>query len=254
MSIEFYEESGIFRIVMAKQPSNNMDFSFLSELRAAVNAANEDNVSKTVLISSSIPFGFSSGLDLAKCCVDHDQTATAKNVTSMVREMHGIAAEIISSDKVYVCAVTHATIGCGATISLCSDFCFADKTAWFWFPDTMYGGISADTTIDLLPRLVGLSRAKQMLMTNDRLSAKKAYDWGLIYKITEETELLSTAVTFCKRLQKYSYLSLKETKKLLNENIFSPFKEEAVRKAAGADETFLALSKRFTSAPRNSKE
>jgi 2-(1,2-epoxy-1,2-dihydrophenyl)acetyl-CoA isomerase len=88
-----------------------------------------------------------------------------------------------------VCSVRGHAVGLGCNLALAADFTVAASDAVFWEPFTARGFSPDSGATWLLPRLIGLTRAKQMLLLGDKVSATDAADWGLIYQAVGPTEL-----------------------------------------------------------------
>nr|WP_087575205.1 enoyl-CoA hydratase-related protein [Sphingomonas sp. CDS-1] len=81
-----------------------------------------------------------------------------------------------------ITAVNGPAIGMGCSLALCGDLVLAHENAFFQH-GFVNVGLSADGGASwLLPRLIGRARAFEMLMLGERISARQAADWGMIYK------------------------------------------------------------------------
>ncbi|MCT7659073.1 enoyl-CoA hydratase/isomerase family protein [Mycobacterium deserti] len=88
-----------------------------------------------------------------------------------------------------VCSVRGWAAGLGCNISLAADFTVAADDAVFWEP-FLDRGFSPDSGATwLLPRLVGLARAKSMLLLGEKVTGTDAADWGLIHRCVDGSEL-----------------------------------------------------------------
>ena len=84
-----------------------------------------------------------------------------------------------------VCSVRGFAVGLGCNVALAADFTVAAVDAVFWEPFATRGFSPDSGASWLLPRLIGLTRAKQMLLLGDKVSATDAADWGLIHQAVE---------------------------------------------------------------------
>lgn len=88
-----------------------------------------------------------------------------------------------------VCSVRGWAVGLGCSLALAADFTVAATDAVFWEP-FMARGFSPDSgSTWLLPRLVGIARAKQMLLLGQKVNAVDAAIWGLIHRAVGAAEL-----------------------------------------------------------------
>jgi 2-(1,2-epoxy-1,2-dihydrophenyl)acetyl-CoA isomerase len=81
-----------------------------------------------------------------------------------------------------VCTVRGWAVGLGCNLALAADFTVAADDALFWEPFVTRGFSPDSGSTWLLPRLVGLARAKRMLLLGDKVAAKDAEEWGLIHR------------------------------------------------------------------------
>jgi 2-(1,2-epoxy-1,2-dihydrophenyl)acetyl-CoA isomerase len=88
-----------------------------------------------------------------------------------------------------VCAVRGYAVGLGCNLALAADFTLASADALFWEPFVTRGFSPDSGSTWLLPRLVGLARAKQMLLLGDKVTATEAAEWGLIHRCVKNSEL-----------------------------------------------------------------
>lgn len=99
-----------------------------------------------------------------------------------------------------VCSVRGWAAGLGCNLALAADFTVASTDAVFWEP-FLDRGFSPDSGATwLLPRLVGLARAKTMLLLGEKVSASDAADWGLIHRCVNDVELDDVATELVTKL------------------------------------------------------
>jgi 2-(1,2-epoxy-1,2-dihydrophenyl)acetyl-CoA isomerase len=88
-----------------------------------------------------------------------------------------------------ICSVRGFAVGLGCNLALAADFTVAAVDAVFWEPFAARGFSPDSGATWLLPRLIGLTRAKQMLLLGDKVGGTEAADWGLIHQAVDPTEL-----------------------------------------------------------------
>ncbi|NED63698.1 enoyl-CoA hydratase/isomerase family protein, partial [Streptomyces sp. SID10244] len=99
-----------------------------------------------------------------------------------------------------VCTVRGWAVGLGCNLALAADFTVAADDAVFWEP-FIDRGFSPDSGATwLLPRLVGVARAKKMLLLGDKVTARDAEAWGLINQSVPEEDLDTSADALLDRL------------------------------------------------------
>ena len=100
----------------------------------------------------------------------------------MIELIHGIQLPV-------VCSVQGWAVGLGCNLALAADFTVAADDAMFWEPFVGRGFCPDSGSTWLLPRLVGLARAKEMLLLGEKVSGRDAADWGLIHRCVSSAEL-----------------------------------------------------------------
>ena len=99
-----------------------------------------------------------------------------------------------------VCSVRGWAVGFGCNLALAADFTVAATDAVLWEPFVDRGFSPDSGSTWLLPRLVGLARARRMLLLGEKVSAKDAADWGMIHQAVSLSDLDSTAEELLQRL------------------------------------------------------
>ena len=99
-----------------------------------------------------------------------------------------------------ITAVNGAAVGIGMSFALSGDLCIADRLAFFQQGFGKLGLVPDGGSTWLLPRLIGLARARELALLNEKLAAETAVDWGLINQVAEDGQLMPTALHWAKTL------------------------------------------------------
>ena len=99
-----------------------------------------------------------------------------------------------------VCSVRGWAVGIGCSLALAADFAVAATDATFWEPFIDRGFSPDSGSTWLLPRLVGVARARRMLLLGEKVGGADAADWGLIHQATGPAELDDTVEQLLARL------------------------------------------------------
>ncbi|MFN2531891.1 MAG: enoyl-CoA hydratase family protein [Pyrinomonadaceae bacterium] len=131
----------------------------------------------------------------------------------LVRNMRGLSQPVIAS-------LNGTTAGAGACIALASDIRIASDEARIAFLFVKVGLSGADMgAAYLLPRVVGLAKATELLYTGDFISAAEAERIGLYNRVVASDQLLITTRNFAERLAKGPRFALAKTKEMLNREL-----------------------------------
>src|SRR5690349_7872588 len=184
----------------------------------AVRSGRVDPKVRAFLITSTGD-AFCSGMDLTASTVAQagkpgfDPRTTAEVLRSGVQ---AFIRELWELDKPTVAAVNGAAVGPGAHLALACDFVLVhDRTRFMW-SFAKWGLVVDAGGAYLLPRLVGLPRAKAMVMLGEGATGQEAVDLGLAYRCVPAAELDAAAAALAAQLAAGPTRSLGLSKRLLN--------------------------------------
>ena len=123
-------------------------------------------------------------------------------------------------DKPIIAALNGMTAGAGAVIALAADLRIASEKARFAFLFTKVGLTGADMGAGyLLPRVVGLGRASELLMLGDTIDAAAAERYGLVNRVVAHGDLLPSSNAWARRLAEGSTFAISMTKHMINHEL-----------------------------------
>ncbi len=123
-------------------------------------------------------------------------------------------------DKPIIAALNGTSAGAGTVLALASDLRLASERATFAFLFTRVGLTGADMGAGyLLPRIVGMGRAFELLLLGEKIDAATAERYGLVNKVVPHDELLSAAQTWARRLASGPTLAIGMTKRMINNEL-----------------------------------
>lgn len=143
----------------------------------------------------------------------------SKSGLTMMQEARRIVDNLLDCEKPVVAAVNGAAAGLGATIALVCDVVIAAKNARIGDPHVKMGITAGDGGAVIWPLLVGVNRAKYMLMTGDLVTADEAFQMGLVNKVVEEGEALNEAMAIARRLAAGAPFAVQSSKMAVNKYI-----------------------------------
>jgi 2-(1,2-epoxy-1,2-dihydrophenyl)acetyl-CoA isomerase len=144
---------------------------------------------------------FCTGADWLETNADTGQRPrTGDLVRRIPHQAHRVVELIHTIQLPVVCSVQGWAVGLGCNLALAADFTVAATDAVFWEPFVARGFSPDSGSTWLLPRLVGLSRAKHMLLLGEKVNATDAADWGLIHQAVNQTDLGAAAEGLLRRL------------------------------------------------------
>jgi enoyl-CoA hydratase/carnithine racemase len=122
--------------------------------------------------------------------------------------------------KPVIASLNGTTAGAGACIALAADIRIASETAKIAFLFVKVGLAGTDMAASyLLPRVVGLAKATELLMTGDFISAAEAERMGLYNRVVAAEQLVTVTSEFAERLASGPAFALAKTKEMLNREL-----------------------------------
>lgn len=141
----------------------------------------------------------------------------AGDLTRRVPQAANRIVELIHTIQLpVVCSVRGWAVGLGCNLALAADFTVAATEAVFWEPFVGRGFSPDSGSTWLLPRLVGVARARKMLLLGEKVGAADAADWGLIHEVVDESALDDAADALLARLATGPTVAIGLAKQALN--------------------------------------
>lgn len=176
--------------------SNALDLSMSTELLAALEAASLDDSVKVVLLLGRGRL-FCGGGDVALMAAADDRREILFQLAS---EAHRVIRTLDRLEKPVVAGVQGAAAGAGLALTLLADLVIAGESAKFLTAYTAIGLTPDCGTSWLLPRVVGLKRALELTLTNRRLTATEAVEWGIVTSTCPDEDVATTAQALARQL------------------------------------------------------
>jgi len=164
---------------------------------ALAEAIANDSVRAIVLCGNGR--AFCSGNDL-KDHVGRAEKVSRHEVAESVGQLQNISRQIVSSDKFVVGAMQGWAVGAGFEWAINCDFSVWADDAVGFFPELSWGLFPTGGVTTLLPQLVGLARAREMLLFGERFSAKELHTMGVASVVVSADQVLSTAKGLAHRI------------------------------------------------------
>ncbi|MBD0282469.1 MAG: enoyl-CoA hydratase family protein [Thermoleophilaceae bacterium] len=172
-----------------------------------------------VLVITGTGRGFCSGGDVEEI-IGQLQRMEAAELLEFTRMTGAVVKALRECPLLVIAAVNGVAAGAGAVIALASDFRILARSASFAFVFTQVGLAGADMgSAYLLPRIVGLGRATELLVLGERVSSKRAEEIGLATQVVDDEELPAAAGALARRLADGPALAYSATKVLLTREL-----------------------------------
>jgi 2-(1,2-epoxy-1,2-dihydrophenyl)acetyl-CoA isomerase len=168
------------------EAANGLDMDTTISLMDAAITCSEDSTIRVVILTGAGDRFFTAGGDLKAFMSMGDEVG--KGVKLMTTYLHQAVSRLTRMSAPLVCAVNGIAAGAGVSLAAIGDLTIAKESASFTLAYTN-GGLSPDgSSTFFLPRLIGLRRTQELMITNRKLSASEAADWGLITKAVPDAD------------------------------------------------------------------
>jgi enoyl-CoA hydratase/carnithine racemase len=215
-----YEVQGGVATVTFNRPEvlNALTFDVYAQLRDLFEGLRYDDGVKVVVLTGAGE-GFCSGGDVQEIIGELLQR-DLKGHLEFTRMTGAVVQHMRLLDKPIIAALNGMTAGAGSVLALAADLRIASERARFAFLFTRVGLTGADMGAGfLLPRIVGLGRAFELLLLGDTLDAATAERYGLVNRVVAHAELLPRAYDWARRLAEGPTLAISMTKRMLNNEL-----------------------------------
>lgn len=205
---------GVAQITLNHPKARNaLSLQMREELGAVVAQVRDDETVHAVLLTGA-DGAFCSGGDISSML---DTTQSSMAWRERMRKLHRWFPELVNMEKPVIAAVDGPAFGAGFSLALAADFILATPRTNFCAVFGRMGLVPDLGAMHLLPRIVGLQRAKELVFSARTLPAEEAKAMGIVYDIVPEGELLAQARALAARFGNASTAALGMTKSIMNQ-------------------------------------
>jgi enoyl-CoA hydratase len=210
--IEAKVEDGLFFITINRPTkANSYTQQMLSDLETCINLAANDDLVKVIIITGAGDKMFCAGADRTE--IDTRSWRSILNLKSAA-----VFKALRDCPKISIAAINGAAVGGGFELAISCDIRIASPNARFWLPELEFGLLPAAAATNLLPKYIGIPRAKDLILGGARWSAQEAYAAGLLSQVCVEGELMSCVTQWIVRIQKRDADAISVGKQVLELN------------------------------------
>jgi enoyl-CoA hydratase len=211
-NIIFGLEDGIATITFNRPKAlNAMNAATVTELLDASTICKNDPDVKVLIVTGSGDKAFVAGADISQM-----QDMKPADALSFMELGHETMRLIETMPKPSIAAINGFALGGGTEISLACDVRFAAETAVFGQCEILIGLIPGWGGTQRLPRIIGMGRAKELILGGGQINAQRAYEIGLVNRVLPPDQLLPEARKFARRLAALPGFALKMAKHSIN--------------------------------------
>ena len=208
-----YEKKDNIGVLTINRPEkmNALSNELIEELSQFLDDVQNDEELRVLVITGAGEKAFVAGADIQEL-VDRDALLGRK----VSRTRQEIFSRIENLPIPVIAAVNGYALGGGLELALACSIRICSEQAQFGAPEVKLGIIPGDGGTQRLPRLVGLGRAMEMILTGDFIDAQEAYRIGLVNQVTSHDELMEKAMDLAKKIAKRPPLAVRYAKEAVN--------------------------------------
>lgn len=193
---------------------NSFNQAMHQELQTALDDIATDGISRCLLLTGA-GRGFCAGQDLGDRVVSAEKSAPDLGL-SVERFYNPLIRRITQLKMPVVCALNGVAAGAGASLVMACDLVIAARSASFVLSFAKVGLVPDSGSSWHFARAIGLPRAKAMAMLGNKISAEQAEQWGLIYQVEDDEQLLLEAERLAVHLASQPTEALAHIKQLVH--------------------------------------
>jgi enoyl-CoA hydratase/carnithine racemase len=210
---------------------------------------NKDRSVRAVVLTGAGK-AFSAGGDIPGFIRDYEDPEYRRQSLMGARRLMDAMAEF---PKPVVAAVNGPAVGLGCSVAVGCDLVLIAESAYLADPHVSIGLVCGDGGAAAWPLMIGLLKAKEYLLTGDRIPAAEAVALGLANRVVPDDQLMAEAITLAQRLAAQPAQAIRETKRAINLHLqaaiarVAPFALQAESESFGTDDIRQTIEK-FTKA------
>ncbi len=208
-----YEKRDGIAIATFNRPDSLNAFrnGMLREFEQILKDVSQDN-NLHVLILTGKGRAFSAGRDLKDLAFLYEAVSSSDKLRQEVQLLAKITKQLTQIPKVVIAAINGVAVGIGVEFALACDIRMASEQASFGFPEVKRALFVTNGVMYFLPKLVGMGRAKDWLLTGEIISAQEALEAGLVTGVLPADELMKSVLDKSRKIVANAPISIRLTK------------------------------------------
>lgn len=224
------EQVSSVSVITLNRPStlNAVNPALVDALNTALAAADNDDETNVIVLRGAGD-AFCSGNDLKDTAQNVDVLADADRVRAATEDLQDVTRKILGSRKIVIAAVHGWAVGAGFEWVINCDFSVWGESAKGFFPEVGWGLASTGGVLSLLPKIVGLTRAREMLLLGRKYPAAKLHELGIANAVVADVDVEAEAFALAEEIAALPAANVQR------------FKEGLARAAFGNPENAMAI-------------
>ena len=211
-----YEKKNSIAIATFNRPAvlNAFRQATLREFKSVLDDVQADDTIRVLIITGN-GRAFSAGIDLKEMADSSSDVRSLKQEYDELQSIQDVTRRMVHLPKIIIAAVNGIAVGIGVETALASDIRLAADNATFAFTEVKRAMFETNGVTYILPRLVGLGRAMQMLLTGEIVSAQDALKAGLVTRVVAQERLTEYAIDMAQTIAANAPLSVRLVKQTM---------------------------------------
>jgi len=205
-------ENGVATLVLNHPPANTLTLDLLLELEAAFDALAADSVVKAIIVTGTGRF-FIAGADIRVLA----GIPSSREGTEMAMRGQAIFNKIEACPKPVIAAINGVCLGGGLELAMCCHVRLAAEGARLGQPEINLGIIPGFGATQRLSRLIGRSKATELILTGDLISAQEAKTLGLLSQVVPPEDLLRQAQGLARKIASKGQLAVRSALRAIHQ-------------------------------------
>jgi 2-(1,2-epoxy-1,2-dihydrophenyl)acetyl-CoA isomerase len=229
--ILFEVEGAVARVTLNRpKAANGLDMQMAQELMLIAIECDERTDIRAVLLTGAGKM-FCAGGDLKSFSGYGDELP--QRLKEITTYLHAASSRFSRMDAPLVVAVNGMAAGAGMSLAVAGDLVLAGESAKFTMAYTAAGLSPDGSSSYFLPRLIGMRRTQELMLTNRRLSAADALEWGLVNRVVADAELADQSMELARTLAQGPTRAYGTVKKLLSTSFHESLETQLELEARG---------------------
>jgi 2-(1,2-epoxy-1,2-dihydrophenyl)acetyl-CoA isomerase len=218
--VQVVEDGPVLRLTLDRpRLGNAIGAATTTAILQALDLAMSSSTVRVVALTS-LGKDFCAGMDLKEANAPSAERPRAGHLSRRITlGPHRLIRTLAELQLPVVVGLRGYAAGIGCTLALSGDYIVASETATFWTPFVQRGFSPDSGSTYLLPRLIGPTRAKEMLMLGRQVEATKALSWGMVNEVVDDAKLEDAFEAAVAELAAAATVSVGLAKSLVHRNL-----------------------------------
>lgn len=228
-------EDYVAKVTINRPPANALSRALILEVNELLNAVEHDDSVRVIVLHGEGRF-FSAGADIK----EFTKIKTGEEFSELASSGQAIFERVERFSKPVIASIHGAALGGGLELAMSCHMRIVSENAKLGLPELQLGLIPGFAGTQRLPRLVGMPKAAEMLLTSEPISGVEAVQWGLANRTYTEEELLAKTMELATKIAKKSPVAMKAAIEMLQFVKTSAYEEGVKAEALSFGTVFIS--------------